>query len=187
MESLFTECIDLYMRHLFPITPLIHEPSLRETASKLSPACNLLETEPQDGQSKGITLPSIDSVLSPHTSERHEEELDGQYEERNPPVSINLERSLTLLTALGAAVASLLPTRLSVPGLRVAAILLNSSRQMLHTFEDWDIAEPCANSIIVRYLHVQAIHASGKVLVSWYILIIISESHWQRADSHTHV
>lgn len=168
VESLFAEFIDLYMRHLFPITPLIHEPSLRETASRICPTCTPLDKKSEDRVSSRTTLPSTISEPSSHGLEEHDR-FEAQYLDRKPPTSIQLERSLNLLTALGAAVAALLPTKLSVSGARVAAILLNSSRQMLRTFEDLDVLEPCANSIIIRYLHVQAIHAFGQMRVSWYV------------------
>ncbi|KAK7420929.1 hypothetical protein QQX98_002493 [Neonectria punicea] len=139
LNQLITRCFDLFFEYLFPLTPLVHEPSLRDAltffatqaASAFSPASNpatsggLLETWP--------------------------------------------EATFTLITAVCAEAAFLLPKDLFPEGQSVADIFLKFSRSCLSHYLEADLESPNANSVAIRYFHSNCLHAAGKPKYSWHI------------------
>lgn len=160
-------CIDLYVRHLFPLTPLVDERALRTVVRRVQ------------SDAIGPETCSIGKTLSTHQA-FPVADLDFAaptvWEEpvasKDPAFGLLVvERSLTLLIALCATVSSLLPAVMMPPSLKASDnCLLQGSRRMLHTFQDEDIEQPCAMSVVIRYLHSMSAHAAGQLRVSWYIL-----------------
>ncbi|KAM0324930.1 hypothetical protein ACHAQA_007896 [Verticillium albo-atrum] len=138
-------CIDLYMTHLFPITPLVHEQSIRTTwaqAFNYGESSILLAQSPDSPNLHAS--PNIHSLVAP--------------------------RALALLTAMCATASSLLPADLLPERELVAGPYLKASRELLSLHHDQDIERPDANSIIIRYFHANSIHAMGNTRLSWFIL-----------------
>lgn len=136
------ECIDLYLRHLFPITPVIHEASVRATWTRVFRYSQPL--------TPGQPSPSGDTFIS------------------RPDLSYL--RSLTMLTAICATSSALIPPSLFPDGQVAAGLFLKASRDMLHLYEDEDIERPQAASVIIRYFHTICTHAKGNQRVSWHIM-----------------
>ncbi|KAM0669327.1 hypothetical protein ACQRIU_002889 [Beauveria bassiana] len=120
-------CIDLFFEYLYPLTPLVHEPSFRD---------NLAYFVPSD--------------RPPHL-------------ERCP------EAAFTLITAVCAEAAFLLPKDIFPSGETVAGIFLQASRNCLAGYLEADLENPNASSITIRYFHSNCVHASGKPKFSWHI------------------
>ncbi|KAK7423392.1 hypothetical protein QQZ08_009069 [Neonectria magnoliae] len=139
LNQLVTRCFDLFFEYLFPLTPLVHEPSLRDAltffatqaASTFSPASN------------------------PATS--------GGLVETWP------DATFTLITAVCAEAAFLLPKGLFPEGQSVADIFLKFSQSCLSHYLEADLESPNANSITIRYFHSNCLHAAGKPKYSWHI------------------
>ncbi|EMC96873.1 hypothetical protein BAUCODRAFT_24566 [Baudoinia panamericana UAMH 10762] len=161
----FNTCVDLYMRHLFPITPLVSEGLLRLVASKLDLASL------SSGSHEGTAF-----LVSPENPNPGSSILFSNLARTSEVVEmscgiLSAERALALLTAAGAKVASHVPRHLLPAGLRDAAeCLLAASRRMLHSIQDPDIDRPCATSVIIRYFHSCCVHAAGHLRLAWYIL-----------------
>ncbi|KAH6672664.1 hypothetical protein F5X68DRAFT_141104, partial [Plectosphaerella plurivora] len=146
--DLSAECIDLYLRHLFPITPLVHEASIRATWTRTFEYGRApLTPEPY------AASPATNGSVS------GEGFTDWPY-----------QRDLALLTAICATASSLLPSHLFASGQLVAGHFLKASRDLLRLHQDQDIERPKAASVIVRYLHSISTHALGNTRVSWYIM-----------------
>ncbi|KAH7237984.1 hypothetical protein B0J15DRAFT_569805 [Fusarium solani] len=130
-----TQCFDLFFEYLYPLTPLVHEPSIRDslsyltnefsTANNSSTSCGLLETWP--------------------------------------------DAAFTLITAVCAEAAFLLPKDLFPEGQSVGDIFLTTSRNCLNHYLEADLENPNANSIAIRYFHSNCLHAAGKPKYSWHI------------------
>lgn len=158
----FENCIDVYMRHLFPLTPLVDERASRLVASSIRPAPAVSNVD-----YGGRAMIPLDDGGDPTLANLTRLAAVGEL----PIDRLYAERSLTLLTSLVATSASLLPATMVSSDLKASAdCLLQASRQMVHTFEDLDIERPCASSVIIRYFHSLCVHARGQPRVSWYIL-----------------
>lgn len=136
LESFVTRCFDLFFEYLYPLTPLVHEPSLRDSLSLLtneyysdgnnsSDGCRILESWP--------------------------------------------DATFTLITAVCAEAAFLLPKDLFPEGQSVGHVFLNASRDCLNHYLEADLENPNANSITIRYFHSNCLHAAGKPKYSWHI------------------
>jgi hypothetical protein len=80
-----------------------------------------------------------------------------------------LESTFTLITAVCAEAAFLLPKDLFPEGDRVSEIFLKASRNCLNSYIESDLESPNASSIAIRYFHSNCIHAAGKPKYSWHI------------------
>lgn len=80
-----------------------------------------------------------------------------------------LESTFTLITAVCAEAAFLLPKDLFPEGDAVSEIFLKASRSCLNSYLEADLEAPNANSIAIRYFHSNCIHAAGKPKYSWHI------------------
>lgn len=135
LEQFVVRCFDLFFEYLYPLTPLVHEPSLRDSLSYLTnefPAANNSST------SCGLVEAWPDATF-------------------------------TLVTAVCAEAAFLLPKELFPEGQSVGDIFLNTSRNCLNHYLEADLENPNANSITIRYFHSNCLHAAGKPKYSWHI------------------
>ncbi|KAF4463248.1 C6 transcription factor [Fusarium albosuccineum] len=135
LYHLVTRCFDLFFEYLYPLTPLVHEPSLRDSLSYFRP---------------GFSAPDR---LSNGTG----------------PLEVWPETAFTLITAVCAEAAFLLPKDLFPEGQSVADLFLNASRSCLNHYLEADLENPNANSITIRYFHSNCLHAAGKPKYSWHI------------------
>jgi hypothetical protein len=84
---------------------------------------------------------------------------------------VEILRSLTLLTALCADVAYVVPDSLLPDKHLIAPLFLRASRQTLRVYEDYDIEHPNSSSLSIRMLLSSAIQqATGKQEVAFHIL-----------------
>ncbi|KAF7556902.1 hypothetical protein G7046_g6166 [Stylonectria norvegica] len=142
LERVVNRCFDLFFEYLYPLTPLVHEPSLRDAlsffatqaVSGFSPANN-----PATGVGGGGLLETWPDA------------------------------TFTLITAVCAEAAFLLPKDLFPEGDAVADIFLQASRSCLNHYLEADLESPNANSIAIRYFHSNCLHAAGKPKYSWHI------------------
>ncbi|RSM15168.1 hypothetical protein CDV31_005102 [Fusarium ambrosium] len=135
LQSLVTRCFDLFFEYLYPLTPLVHEPSLRDSLSYFTTRFS--------------------------TSENH---ANGTGLMETWP-----ETAYTLITAVCAEAAFLLPKDLFPEGQSVGDLFLNASRSCLSHYLEADLENPNANSITIRYFHSNCLHAAGKPKYSWHI------------------
>lgn len=155
-EALIGLCIDAYMVHLFPITPLVHEPSARAIWSWAFGYGSLPPLAAQSPAAQHYAPP----VYTVPKSSSEDLELAHWAE----------AQSLTLLTAL-CATSSLLVPETTVPKAReVAMLFLQASRKMHRLYPDQEIERTNAYSIIIRYFHAISIHATGNARMSWYLI-----------------
>ncbi|CVK85387.1 hypothetical protein FPRO06_07494 [Fusarium proliferatum] len=131
LQQFVTRCFDLFFEYLYPLTPLVHEPSLRDSLSYFG-------QYPSENFSTGVL------ELWPETT-------------------------FTLITAVCAEAAFLLPKDLFPEGQSVADIFLNASRSCLNQYLEAELENPNANSITIRYFHSNCLHAAGKPKYSWHI------------------
>lgn len=163
----FTACIDLYIRQLFPVTPLVEERALRSVASRMQTESSCRED---------FCGESTPSSLEPFAVGHVGFSSPPNFQAPDAPNSLStgslaIERSLTLLSALCPTVTGLLPATMMSPGLKASAdCLLQGSRQLLHAFQDLDIEQPCATSVVIRYFHSISAHAAGQPRLSWHLL-----------------
>ncbi|KAL1966391.1 hypothetical protein VTN77DRAFT_4533 [Rasamsonia byssochlamydoides] len=143
LERLANKCFDLYFEYLFPLIPLVHEPSLRD----------------------GLDFFVTQNLHARRASRAASSDTVGtlEYPELWP------ESTFTLLTAVCAEAASLLPTEIFPEGDLVADVFLNASRNCLNSYEEADLEHPNANSVAIRYFHSNCLHAAGKPKFSWHI------------------
>lgn len=158
--EVFMAYVELYMRYLFPITPLVDEKIMRAIATRLHPVLTDCEQH--------LACPQ-NAIQNQRTTFAAVAQADGVVDMANGTLTV--ERSLTLLTAVAATTAALVPSALLSESLYDAGVeLLAGSRKLLRCFQDQDVDRPCAVSIITRYFHSQCTHAAGQLRLSWYIL-----------------
>jgi hypothetical protein len=145
IEALGTKCVDLYMQYIFPITPIVHEQSLRQNLSLLRPQCRSLQSPEPQGW---IT-----------TAEQSVGGMD-----------LALLQQFALVTAMCAEAASILPFQLFPTGSAVADHFLEASRDTLQLYHDKDVEFPQSSSLVIRYFHGNCTHAAGNIRLSWYLL-----------------
>lgn len=142
------------------MTPLVHEPSLREGLSVfLAHPSNAPRTVIDR---VGDALPALNppswpgiDVVGP---------LPG-----GETVGCWHDATFTLITAVCAEAAFLLPKDLFPEGETVADLFLQASRDCLNSYLEADLESPNANSITIRYFHSNCVHAAGKPKYSWHI------------------
>lgn len=126
---ILNRCLDLFFEYLYPLTPLVHEPSLRDMLAYFLPAA-----------------PNLDPQL-----------------ESGP------DAAFTLITAVCAEAAFLLPKDIFPEGESVADVFLQASRSCLNDYLEADLEHPNASSVTIRYFHSNCVHAAGKPKFSWHI------------------
>lgn len=146
--SIADHCISLYTQYIFGAVPIWHESRLRETANRF------------------LILPSgADDLADRHARIWRCFAADTEREQ------VEILRSLTLLTALCADVAYVVPDSLLPDKHLIAPLFLRASRQTLRVYEDYDIEHPNSSSLSIRMLLSSAIQqATGKQEVAFHIL-----------------
>ncbi|CEJ60352.1 hypothetical protein PMG11_08929 [Penicillium brasilianum] len=144
LENLINRCFKLFFDYLFPLIPLVHETSLRE------------------GLEFFVTRDDTRNLRGSTYSMRYGYE-SLKYPELWPDVTF------TLITAVCAETAFLLPKDIFPEGEIIADIFLQASRSCLATYLEVDLEYPNANSVAIRYLHSNCMHAAGKPRFSWHI------------------
>ena len=122
-EQIITRCFDLFFEYLYPLTPIVHEPSIRAGLA-------------------GFISGTVDAWP---------------------------ESTFTLITALCAEAAFLLPKDIFAEGELIGHVFLRASRDCLNSYLEADLESPSSSSIAIRYFHSNCIHATGKPKYSWHI------------------
>lgn len=157
LETVVGECFDLFFRYLYPLTPLVHESSLRDGFSFFT---------------SQATSGGIDSVIAETPSIMNPPPAQGPDAMLVPGSEASAhwnDAAFTLITAVCAEAAFLLPKDLFPGGASVADLLLQASRDCLNDYLEADLENPNANSITIRYFHSNCVHAAGKPKYSWHI------------------
>ncbi|KAK9311387.1 hypothetical protein V1524DRAFT_442605 [Lipomyces starkeyi] len=157
LDVIARKCFDVFFEYLFPLTPIVHEPSLwrgldffiaREHVGTSSSISQRWTSYLRRGSVKEDTLDSASSLNYPEVSP---------------------ESTFTLITAICAEAAFLLPKEIFPEGYLVADAFLHASRNCLDSYLEADLEHPNANSIAIRYFHSNCLHAAGKPKFSWHI------------------
>ncbi|EAW07212.1 transcription factor domain-containing protein [Aspergillus clavatus NRRL 1] len=159
LERTVNRCFDLFFEYLFPLIPLVHEPSLRDGLRFFvtqATGCSIGTTGPELWSSfvRGNPI-GADGILDRANSLK--------YPELWP------DATFTLITAVCAEAAFLLPQEIFPEGERIADLFLKASRSCLHGYLEVDLEYPNANSVAIRYFHSNCLHAAGKPRFSWHI------------------
>ncbi|GAB0136372.1 hypothetical protein EsDP_00004673 [Epichloe bromicola] len=174
LEHVVEQCFSLFFQYLYPLTPLVLEPSLREAFSVFA--------SPPSTAAAPATSPHHVTVRNGH------ERIPDTLPALNPPAWAGYscspelasvggseasacwhEAAFTLITAVCAEAAFLLPKHLFPGGGTVADLFLQASRDCLNSYLMADLESPNANSITIRYFHSNCVHAAGKPKYSWHI------------------
>ncbi|KAJ5662379.1 uncharacterized protein N7477_009995 [Penicillium maclennaniae] len=140
LERTVNHSFELFFQYLFPLIPLVHEPSLRD-------GLNFFVAR-RDNTTANSLMYGLNSL---------------KYPELWPDVTF------TLITAVCAEAAFLLPKSIFPEGESIAEIFLEASRNCLITYLESDLEYPNANSVAIRYFHSNCMHAAGKPRLSWHI------------------
>lgn len=140
-ESTMECCIDLFMQFVFPITPIVHEPTLRCRAKAMCYRVAQSATSPVPMASVAESVTTIEDV-----------------------------RFYSLLTGLCAFVAYLFPKRIFPGGDEPAAAYLRASQRVLAQHAEEDLSNPTSSSIVIRIIHAGSLHLAGKPDLSWHTL-----------------
>nr|QIX02883.1 POX01474 [Penicillium oxalicum] len=144
LEELVNRCFDLFFDYLFPLIPLVHEHSIRQGLSYF-----VQRDETHIARGASVNL------------------VDGYQNLKFPELWPDM--TFTLISAVCAEVAFLLPKNIFPDGDLVADVFLQASRSCLATYLEADLEYPNANSVVIRYLHSNCMHAAGKPRLSWHI------------------
>ncbi|KAF7554683.1 hypothetical protein G7Z17_g2735 [Cylindrodendrum hubeiense] len=135
------KCIDMFVQYLFGITPIIHEPTIRASVSLFGP-----DSHPE---SWGSLQPT------PYAQ----------------PPQVSLLKAFTLVTALCAAVTSVIPDTFIAQRHSVSNSFLTASRAMHRIYEDYDREHPDSSSLIIRIWHSGALqNITGCIGTSYHCL-----------------
>ncbi|KAL2838625.1 hypothetical protein BJY01DRAFT_257971 [Aspergillus pseudoustus] len=163
VEWIISRCLDLFFQYLYPLTPLIHEPSLRNGVAYF-----ISRTSSTIGQSPHAN-PDAASAAPVPSSDSWSAFLQASHAGSRSVQDPWLEPTFTLITAVCAEAAFLLPNDLFPEGDAVSEIFLKASRNCLNSYIEADLETPNASSIAIRYFHSNCIHAAGKPKYSWHI------------------
>ena len=163
IERTTTRCLDLFFRYLYPLTPLVHEPSLRRgLAYFFSQGASNLDQVPTAAHSAAVPSSAGDDTWT-------------GFQTVDPGGARGItdpwwpESTFSLLTAVCAEAAFLLPKDLFPEGPSCGEIFLHASRSCLASYLEADLEAPNANSVAIRYFHSNCVHAAGKPKYSWHI------------------
>jgi len=163
IERTVNRCLDLFFEYLYPLTPLVDEPSLRDGLTFF-----LNQPTAPGAQSQSdleATRSNIANVGEswPAFPRDARAGVTGEHLKTWP------DATFTFITAVCAEAAFLLPKELFPEGESVADLFLQASRDCLNHYLEADLESPSANSITIRYFHSNCIHAAGKPKYSWHI------------------
>lgn len=162
IDEIVTRCFDSFFEYLYPLTPLVHEPSLREGLAFF------LQTPLSSSEAGAAQTANDDSWLRTTTSGFPRATGAGAAMTRTG-MEPWPDATFTLITAVCAEAAFLLPKHIFTDGESVADIFLQASRNCLNDYLEADLESPNANSITIRYFHSNCLHAAGKPKYSWHI------------------
>lgn len=191
LERTVTRCFHLFFEYLYPLTPLVHEPSLRDgldffLAEAAVCAADCPPTWPHSDLGiveavAGVGWPwsrlpgaaytrFTGEAYTGFTGESYTS-LTGESYTTFTGESLKTwaDATFALVTAVCAEAAFLLPKELFPEGERVADLFLQASRGCLAQYLEADLENPNANSIAIRYFHSNCVHAAGKPRYSWHI------------------
>ncbi|KAJ5715785.1 transcriptional regulator family: Fungal Specific TF [Penicillium malachiteum] len=149
LERMTNRCIEFYFEYLFPLIPLVHEPSLRDGL-----AFFVTQATDQRSRQRQEDDFAVDMLYG---------SSGAKYPELWP------DATFTLITAVCAEAAFLSPKDIFPEGENVAEAFLQASRDCLASYLEVDIEYPNANSVAIRYFHSNCMHAAGKPRLSWHI------------------
>lgn len=150
-DTIATKCIDLYFEYLFPLIPIVHGPDLRE-------GLNIWVNYAQQAERPNAGIwPAPPSIL----------ESMGTSHGRNEQHYV--ASLFTLVTALCAESASMVPVQFFPEGPLISNTFLHASRKALQEYLEADIDQPNSRSLATRYFHSNCLHAAGKQRLSWHI------------------
>lgn len=161
LEPTVRHCLDLFFEYLYPLTPLVYEPALREV---------LVYIFSQQPSGMNHTTPEGTVVTPGGMSDSwptygHPTRPGGGTSRLAPWA----DSTFSLVTAVCAEAAYMLPKDIFPEGESFAEIFLQASRDCLHHHLEADLENPSANSIAIRYFHSNCLHAIGKPKYSWHI------------------
>ncbi|KAG6040847.1 hypothetical protein E4U41_006889 [Claviceps citrina] len=172
LEQVVEQCFGLFFQYLYPLTPLIHEPSLRQGFSVFASPLSLGAATAREYASvrNGINDRIADALPTVNPPAW----ADACPKTHAPVAGIEAlhcwhEATFTLITAVCAEAAFLLPKNLFPEGEAVADLFLQASRDCLSSYLEADLESPNANSITIRYFHSNCVHAAGNPKFSWHI------------------
>lgn len=169
IERSVNRCLDLFFEYLYPLTPLVHEPSLRDGLAFFTSQCpSAAGAQPPSHAELETNSPSNVTSVGESWSRfpRHarSDSVSGGETLKTWP-----DATFTFITAVCAEAAFLLPKDLFPEGETVADVFLEASRDCLNHYLEADLESPSANSITIRYFHSNCVHAAGKPKYSWHI------------------
>ncbi|KAK3936820.1 hypothetical protein QBC46DRAFT_394134 [Diplogelasinospora grovesii] len=166
LESIARQCLDLFFEYLYPLTPLVHEPGLRAALDFFVARRSVAET-PRVHTPDPTVSQLWDSPAQTQGSPGGNEAMDSASSLAHP--GSWPEPTFTLITAVCAEAAFLLPKEVFPEGYLVAGIFLQASRACLQSYLEADLENPTESSVAIRYFHSNCLHAAGKPKFSWHI------------------
>ena len=152
------KCVNLFFEYLFPLIPLVHEASLRNALDFFITASR----NDSEGSAPSPAMSQSQLWISPVQRDKNSTNLS-KFSDLWP------ESTFTLITAVCAEAAFLLPKEIFPEGYIVADAFLHASRSCLNRYLESDLENPSASSVAIRYFHSNCLHAAGKPKFSWHI------------------
>lgn len=168
LERVSKRCIDLFFDYLYPLTPLVYEPALREVLAYIF-------SQPIPGMNQPSPIAQLTPDPTAGTTPLSAAESWAGFAQLNGSRAVGsrlapwADSTFTLVTAVCAEAAFMLPKDIFPEGESVSEIFLEASRDCLHQHLEADLENPTANSIAIRYFHSNCLHAAGKPKYSWHI------------------
>ena len=168
-RDIASRSLSLFLEYLYPLTPLVHKASLYRALALL------------EGDNTAFALPGSESVTwppppPPPPPDDLDTSLDTSLLSMHPSPSttsevplMQPEEAFTLVTAVCAEAAFMLPAAVYAEGRSVGDAFLEASRSCLNSYLETDLEAPNANSIIIRYFHSNCLHGAGRPKYSWHI------------------
>jgi hypothetical protein len=144
LKQIITKIFDIYMQSSFPLSPLLHEPSIRSNLA--------------------LEAPLVTGLAASSNSTGGGDSLSSNRED------LAKLRSYTLIVALCAGTAFLLPTESVQDVALVGRVFLHTSREMLKLYQDLDIERPNSSSLVIRMFQASSLHTDSKICVAWQVL-----------------
>jgi hypothetical protein len=144
LKQIITKIFDIYMQSSFPLSPLLHEPSIRSNLA--------------------LEAPLVTGLAASSNSTGGGDSLSSNRED------LAKLRSYTLIVALCADTAFLLPTESVQDVALVGRVFLHTSREMLKLYQDLDIERPNSSSLVIRMFQASSLHTDSKICVAWQVL-----------------
>ncbi|KIW64074.1 hypothetical protein PV04_09032 [Phialophora macrospora] len=144
LDVIVSGCIDIALRDVFPLGPLFHEPSIRQNVPLRRP---VLRTDSIFWSSHGTGLVRLGNNQAMDDLARL--------------------RAYTATTALCASVSFLLPAERVTNVVMVGQAFLQTTREILKLYEDFDVVNPDSSSLVIRLCQASALHTCARTLVAW--------------------